>query len=156
MSGIPTTHQNLVSLDLRKLLEWVKSKDGVPTLWMVLRRIAIKRRQQVENTKKDPSMSLLMIIAQLSYSHSSHNNHVPQLFATYFQAIRMPSKAFEVLHQLGVCMSQRWAEQAVKRLANDAISRMSKAIHLSSYVITGDNINIYSQVFSQRVHNQNS
>lgn len=78
-----------------------------------------------------------------------------QVFAFFFQGIGMPSRAFEVLHQMRICMSQRWADDALAKLSDDRMEEVAEQIRLFAAFLSGDNINIAYRVFSQRVYNRN-
>lgn len=73
----------------------------------------------------------------------------------FFKAIGLPTRAFEVLHQAGFCMSQRWSDHAIKRLSNDAMMEVEHLLAEYAAFFSGDNINVHSRVFSTRANNRN-
>lgn len=92
----------------------------------------------------------------MSYSRSSHNNRVAQIFAIFFKAVGLPTRAFEVMHQAAVCMTQRWSDLAVKELSADAMMRVEDLLIQFAAFFSGDNVNLYNQVFSTRASNRNN
>ncbi|KAG8978437.1 hypothetical protein FRC05_010682 [Tulasnella sp. 425] len=153
MAKATPDHLTLTSFDFNHELEWVK--ENMKVVWGVLHRVATTKRAEKENTKKDPEMFLLIAIGQLAYSRSNQNNKLAQLFAIFFQGIGMPSRAFEILHQVRICMSQSWADNALATLSEERMQEMATDLKTFASFLSGDNINIAHRVFSQRVYNRN-
>jgi hypothetical protein len=96
-----------------------------------------------------------VLLAQLSYARSTRNGHIAQVFAIFFQAVGVPTRGFELLHQLGLSFTQRWSELAIGTLSDENMRRLMARILNQEFFLSGDNVNIPHRVSSQRIYNQN-
>ncbi|KAG8944356.1 hypothetical protein FRC04_002015 [Tulasnella sp. 424] len=155
MTNIPTNHAMLKAFSFVELMEWARSEEGLPTLWSLLDGVAQRPRARLENTEKDPSMMLVVVLGQLSYSRSTHNNWMQQVLSVFLEGIGVPTRAFELMHQIGLTLSLKWSQNAVGTLSQDNLTRMAQDLLDHAFFMSGDNVNIRERVFSQRLHNRN-
>ncbi|KAI0639717.1 hypothetical protein C8Q77DRAFT_1082554 [Trametes polyzona] len=126
-----------------------------PRLWSVIQRLAWTRRQQKENTVKNPFHVILTVISMLSYSRSHHSCLLTIVWSIYLKACGLSARSFDALHALGFTMSHKWATKAYTIISQTEQATTQKLIRDRSHFGSHDNVNIPMRVFSQQVHNMN-
>nr|VWP00644.1 Putative transcriptional regulator containing an aminotransferase domain [Ganoderma boninense] len=150
----PLSHENLTRINFRTFGTLLQS-TGTPLLWRLLQRLAWTKRQQENNTSKNPFHVILTIISMLFYSRSHDNSQLPVLWSVYLKACGVPARAFDVLHALGLVMSHKWTANAFASISRNASLDTRKAIREFPHFGSHDNLNIPMRVFSQRIANMN-
>lgn len=74
----------------------------------------------------------------------------------FFKAIGMLSRAFDVLNKASICLTQRWAERTMNRISADRMKTVVQRMEEFAVVLSGDNVNYSTRIFTTRIHNQNS
>ncbi|GJE94089.1 hypothetical protein PsYK624_102570 [Phanerochaete sordida] len=145
--------ESLLKITLDEMIPQVKA--AAPTWWSICNTAAFTPKQAARNTKKSsPDTAILMVTAIVCFSRSVHRCKLQQLCSAYLKACGLKSRAFDTLHALYFCMSQKTVYNALDRIAESAQAQMREDVKQYPVRGTHDNINIRFQSYEQRTDNK--
>ncbi|KAJ7195700.1 hypothetical protein GGX14DRAFT_320717, partial [Mycena pura] len=159
-AGDDIKEEQLTGISFTEMVGQVKTT--APNLWGVLSQLARSESQQARNPKKNPTnvscfiMTILVVIAMLSYSRSHHRSRLQKLFAIYFKFRGLSAKGFDTLHAIGLTMSNKWTGNAVARISAQSMVEVKHLMDRFPWLMSYDNVLIAFRVFSQRIDKKTS
>ncbi|KAK6971870.1 hypothetical protein R3P38DRAFT_3494746 [Favolaschia claudopus] len=84
------------------------------------------------NPHKNPSNTILIVLAMFSYTRTHHRGKLQKLFAIYFKFRGLSAKGFGTLHAIGLTMSNKWTGDAVDRISEEGIEDDEAAFRVFS------------------------
>ncbi|KAJ7878080.1 hypothetical protein B0H13DRAFT_2545808 [Mycena leptocephala] len=148
-AGDDVKEEHLTGISFPQMVARVKKI--APNLWVVLSRLARSQSQQERSPMKNPTNTILVVIAMFSYSRSHHRNRLQKLFAIYFKFRGLSAKGFDTLHAIGLTMSNKWTGNAVGRISTQSMAAVKRLMDRFPWLMSYDNVLIAFRVFSQRV-----
>ncbi|KAJ7886060.1 hypothetical protein B0H13DRAFT_2235222 [Mycena leptocephala] len=148
-AGDDVKEEHLTGISFPQMVARVKKI--APNLWVVLSRLARSQSQQERSPMKNPTNTILVVIAMFSYSRSHHRNRLQKLFAIYFKFRGLSAKGFDTLHAIGLTMSNKWTGNAVGRISTQSMAAVKRLMDHFPWLMSYDNVLIAFRVFSQRV-----
>ncbi|EKM48930.1 uncharacterized protein PHACADRAFT_214588 [Phanerochaete carnosa HHB-10118-sp] len=145
--------ESLLQITLDDMISRVRA--AAPTWWSICSNAAFTPKQAARNTKKSsPDTAILMVTSIVSFSRSVRRCKMQQLMSAYLKSCGLKARAFDTLHALYFCMSQKTVYTAVDTIAETTQERMKADV--KDYPIRGshDNINIRFQAYEQRTDNK--
>ncbi|KAJ6582640.1 hypothetical protein DFH09DRAFT_1439496 [Mycena vulgaris] len=139
----------LTGTSFPKLIEAVKKV--ATNLWRVLMELARSPTQQKRSLKKDPSMTVIIVIALFEYTRSRHRGRLQKLFSIYFKFKGLSAKGFDTLHVIGLTMSSTWTNDALGRISEAAMKDIQELMDKFPWLMSYDNVLIAFRVFAQRI-----
>jgi hypothetical protein len=91
------------------------------------------------------------MISMASLSRSYKQCKLAKLLTIYFKSCGLAAKAFDMLHALGIMMSQKWVYDSIKILSMQQHTKLLKEIRNFPWFGVHDNINIPFKVFQQQL-----
>ncbi|KAJ7859442.1 hypothetical protein B0H13DRAFT_2237511 [Mycena leptocephala] len=147
-AGDDVKEEHLTGISFPQMVARVKKI--APNLWVVLSRLARSQSQQERSPMKNPTNTILVVIAMFSYSRSHHRNRLQKLFAIYFKFRGLSAKGFDTLHAIGLTMSNKWTGNAVGRISTQSMAAVKRLMDHFPWLMSYDNVLIAFRVFSQR------
>jgi hypothetical protein len=94
-------------------------------------------------------------LAILCYAKSARINLFQGHIGYFLYASKTPKRVIEPLHQLGLSITYESIIMATKAMARDSLEQLQKwKFHIPATFAVFDNLNYYSRVHDQRIHNQ--
>ncbi|KAK7007604.1 hypothetical protein R3P38DRAFT_2644943 [Favolaschia claudopus] len=152
--GDDISEEELTSLSFPQTVKLVKLK--APNLWDILFRLSRTQGQQTRNPHKNPSNTILIVLAMFSYTRTHHRGKLQKLFAVYFKFRGLSAKGFDTLHAIGLTMSNKWTGDAVDRISEEGMKVMKRLMELYPWIMSYDNALVAFRVFSQRIDRKGS
>ncbi|KAI0072326.1 hypothetical protein K474DRAFT_1561458, partial [Panus rudis PR-1116 ss-1] len=143
--------EDLTVIHLGHLLREVETR--APKFWSLLNALCRRKGRggKVIFTNRDPTNSLLLIIALLSYSRNRLCNRFQRLLGIYFKFKGLSARGCDALHLLGITMSSRWLNNAVVKTSNAVMKEMQVIVSCNPgrpLNLGYDNIKLVFQIFS--------
>ncbi|KAK7035586.1 hypothetical protein R3P38DRAFT_2771214 [Favolaschia claudopus] len=152
--GDDISEEELTSLSFPQTVKLVKVR--APNLWQLLFSLARTEGQQTRNPNKNPSNTILIVLAMFSYMRTHHRGRLQKLFAVYFKFRGLSAKGFDTLHAIGLTMSNKWTGEAVDRISEEGMKAMKRLMELYPWILSYDNAVVAFRVFSQRIDHKSS
>ncbi|KAI0686263.1 hypothetical protein BC835DRAFT_1234867, partial [Cytidiella melzeri] len=134
------SEEDLLTLDLRDLA--TKTQVKAPILWKILYGASTTPTQIEQNTYKDPTAPIVMMVSMCSYSQSQRCCLLQRFNSAYFKASGLAARANDTTHLYGITMSHLWVYQLIDRLSEDARQRMFANILRFPFRVSQDNLNL--------------
>ncbi|KLO05451.1 hypothetical protein SCHPADRAFT_839364 [Schizopora paradoxa] len=125
-----------------------------PTLWNILYHAARSPKQLKRGIKRKPDMTISTAIAMLAYSRNQTYNLFQKSFGIFFKFRGLTIRGFDALHRVGLTASSTWALRFVKSVSTSAMNAAAHAAQNFRTILLHDNLELYTQAFSQRLGNQ--
>ncbi|EKM56458.1 uncharacterized protein PHACADRAFT_118176 [Phanerochaete carnosa HHB-10118-sp] len=130
----------LLQITLDNIISCVRAV--APTWWSICSNAAFTPKQAARNTKKSSPDTVL------------HRCKMQQLMCAYLKSCGLKARAFDTLHALYFCMSQKTIYTAVDTIAEMTQEWMKADVKDYPIRSLHDNINIRFQVYEQRTDNK--
>ncbi|KDQ05582.1 hypothetical protein BOTBODRAFT_193321 [Botryobasidium botryosum FD-172 SS1] len=151
-NGLDPTADSLLKITLDEISATLKRI--APGVFGLLRAIAQSPSQLKRNTMKDPTVTITVVACQLAYHRNTNYNQFQQIIGLYLKGKAAPSKAIDIVHRCGLCMSYSWTCKAIRSLSKEAMESLKKWLEENLPFILHDNVRLVFRVTTQRVNNQ--